>query len=292
MKICPACERRFTDSAWRCPECGFDPPLRDGVRALIPEGSGEVDGYDPGAFDALTEVEPDSFWFEARNELVVWALERYFPQARNMIEVGCGTGFVLAGIKRARPALELTGSDPFLRGLAIARSRLDDVELEQIDATRIPYEAEFDVAGAFDVIEHLEDDQGALRELYRAVRPAGGAIVTVPQHRWLWGPWDEAARHVRRYARRELVAKVRGAGFSVALVTSFVSLLFPLMVVSRARRRFAGREGDRSDLRPAGPVNAALSRVMRMEAELIRRGRRLPVGGSLLVVARRSPEVG
>ena len=263
--------------------------MRDGVRVLIPEARRAVHGYDPRAFDELTEVESGSFWFEARNELVTWALERYFPHARNMIELGCGTGFVLAGIKEVRPELQLTGSDPFLQGLAVARSRLEGVELEQIDATRIPYEGEFDVAGAFDVIEHIEDDRAALRELHRALRPGGGAIITVPQHRWLWGQWDEAARHVRRYARRELVAKVRAAGFSVALATSFVSLLLPLMAASRLRRRYSGRERDRSELRPARPVNAALSRVMRMEATLIRRGCRLPAGGSLLVVARKSP---
>jgi SAM-dependent methyltransferase len=261
--------------------------VRDGVRVLMPETPDKAEGYDPDAFERLAELEHGSFWFEARNELIIWALERYFPHAQSFLEIGCGTGFVLAGIKRARPGLELTGTDPFLEGLAVARSRLGDIEFEQVDATQIPYDGEFDVVGAFDVIEHLEDDEAALADLHRALRPGGGAIITVPQHQWLWGPWDVTARHVRRYGRRELIAKARAAGFTVDRVTSFVSLLFPLMVAARLRRRHAG-DADRSELRPPGLLNAMLMRIMQIEAALIRRGIRLPAGGSLLLVARRS----
>jgi SAM-dependent methyltransferase len=255
----------------------------------MPEIPDKAEGYDPDAFERLAELEHGSFWFEARNELIIWALERYFPRARSFLEIGCGTGFVLAGIKGARPGLELTGTDPFLEGLAVARSRLGEIEFEQVDATWIPYEGEFDVVGAFDVIEHLKDDEAALGEIHRAVRPGGGAIITVPQHQWLSGPWDVAARHVRRYGRRELIARVRAAGFTVDRVTSFVSLLFPLMVAARLRGRRAGGDADRSELRPAGLLNAVLMRVMQGEAALIRRGIRFPAGGSLLLVARKEP---
>jgi SAM-dependent methyltransferase len=288
LKICPACERRFTAPDWLCPACAFEPPVRDGVRVLMPEIPDKAEGYDPDAFERLVELEHGSFWFEARNELIIWALERYFPHARSFLEIGCGTGFVLAGIKRARPGLELTGTDAFLEGLAVARSRLGDIEFEQVDATQIPYDGEFDVVGAFDVIEHLEDDEAALGGLHRALRPGGGAIITVPQHQWLWGPWDVIARHVRRYRRRELIAKARAAGFTVDRVTSFVSLLFPLMVAARLRRRHACGDADRSELRPAGLLNAILMRIMHVEAALIRRGIGLPAGGSLLLVARRN----
>ena len=263
--------------------------MRDGVRVLMPDTPDKAAGYDPDLFERLIELEHGSFWFEARNELIIWALERYFPHARTFLEIGCGTGFVLAGIKRARPGLELTGTDPFLEGLALARSRLGHIEFEQLDATQIPYDREFDVVGAFDVIEHIADDKAALANLHRAVRPGGGAVITVPQHQWLWGPWDVTARHVRRYRRRELIAKVRAAGFTVDSVTSFVSLLFPVMVAARLRRRHAGGDADHSELRPARIVNGMLMRIMQVEAALIRRRVRLPAGGSLLLVARRSP---
>ena len=77
-----------------------------------------------------------------------------------------------------------------------------------MDARRIPYEAEFDVIGAFDVIEHIYEDAAVLQQMHRAVRPGGGIIVTVPQHRFLWSKQDEFSCHFRRYTRGELMSKV------------------------------------------------------------------------------------
>jgi SAM-dependent methyltransferase len=143
------------------------------------------------------------------------------------------------------------------------------------------------VVGAFDVLEHLDEDVMALQEIHRALRPGGGAILLVPQHPRLWSRMDTVARHVRRYTRRELLRKVRAAGFEPVTATSFVSTLLPAMVVSRAARRLLGRAYDPvAELQP-GPLNAVFERLLSGERWLIERGVSFPVGGSLLVVARR-----
>jgi len=172
-------------------------------------------------------------------------------------------------------------------GLEAARRRMPDVELLQMDARRIPFESEFDVIGAFDVLEHVEEDREVLAEIRRAVRPDGGLVVTVPQHPWLWSASDEFGHHRRRYTRRELLAKVAAAGFEVVLVTSFMTLLLPLMAASRLADRGKGADWDPdSEVRLGARADALLERAMNAEASMLRRGVSLPAGGSLLLAGR------
>lgn len=243
-------------------------------------------GYDASLYEAIARAEPESFWFRARNRLIVSVVVRHFPDARSLLEVGCGTGFVLAGLRAAFPNLRLVGSELLAEGLELARRRVPDVELVQLDAAEMPFEAEFDVVGAFDVLEHVEDDERALAGMRRAVRDDGGLVLLVPQHPRLWSEMDVVARHARRYTRRDLTAKVGKAGFDVVAASSFVSALLPAMVVSRRVRRLLRRRYDPvAELTP-GPLNGVFERLLDGERRLIERGWSLPFGGSLLLVAR------
>jgi SAM-dependent methyltransferase len=159
-------------------------------------------------------------------------------------------------------------------------------QLLQLDAAHLPFEAEWDVAGAFDVLEHLDDDSAGLEQLARAVAPGGTVVLTVPQHPWLWSADDEYGRHRRRYRRQELVGRVRGAGLEVERVTSWVSSLLPLMALSRLRPA-RGSFDPAHELRQRRLTRAVLENVLRGEQTLIERGVSFPAGGSLVVVARR-----
>lgn len=290
MKRCVKCEVCFEASGWECPECGFVPEVAEGIaRFCAPEGK---DGFDPDAFDRLVELEGLSFWFRSRNRLINWSLQRYFPQAQSMLEVGCGTGFVLTGLRQAFPHLRLVGAELHAGGLAHASRRLPEIDLLQFDARLIPYAQEFDVVGAFDVLEHIVADDGVLSEMRMAVRPGGGILLTVPQHPWLWSASDDYAEHKRRYRRAELMSKVSAAGFELIRVTSFVTLLFPAMVAMRVRSRFrVDAPAFTHEHVAAQRVTAALERTLDLERALIARGIDFPVGGSLLVVARRRDDV-
>ena len=193
--------------------------------------------HNPIEFAALAEVEAENFWFRARNDLIVWAIRRYFKEPNNMLEIGCGTGYVLSGIRRKFSRATLSGSEVSCEGLRFAARRVPGASLYQMDARNIPFRDEFDLVGAFDVLEHIEEDEKAIREMWAAVRPGGGIIVTVPQHSFLWSTVDEVAGHVRRYDSEDLVHKISRAGFKVIRRTSFVSVLLPLMVLSRRRQR-------------------------------------------------------
>lgn len=288
MKLCLSCQVPFVADDWRCPACG-DAPLRgeEGVISFAQPEDGV--GFRPEFFKDLAALEAGHFWFQGRNELISHALTRYFPGAQSFLEIGCGTGFVLAELARSFPGMQLSGGEYFAAGLPFAAARVAGASLYQMDARQLPFVDEFDVIGAFDVLEHIPDDAAALASIARALRPGGGIILTVPQHRWLWSATDDYACHERRYSRQELLRKIEHAGLRLQFVTSFVSLLLPAMILSRVRQNQGGEGRDPLDeLRLHPGVNAFCSALMRLEFQLIRCGLRLPVGGSLLVVARKA----
>lgn len=290
MKRCLGCDARFDAPGWTCQECGYAPVHRCGYPAFAPRLAEANDGFAPGYFEKLAELEAGSFWFRSRNRLLMWALRRYFPRSQSLLEVGCGTGFVLMACRQAFPELTLVGSDVYSEGFAFAERRVPGAQLAQMDACRLPFYDEFDVIGAFDVIEHIEDDTLALTEMFRAVKPGGGLMVTVPQHPALWSVRDEYAFHKRRYRRDSLRNAVKRAGFRPIYATSFVSFLLPLMLLSRLRARWAPADYDPHVEYPSNPsLNAALEKVMDLEVAAIQRGLSLPLGGSLLMVAIREP---
>jgi len=284
LKVCLACEERFEAPDWRCPACG-ETPRTNGYTRFAPELASGVEGFDPAWVEPLASLEAASFWFRARNRLVVWAIRRYFPAARSLLEIGCGTGFVLAAVRGALPGVRLAGGDALPQALDHARRRVPRANLVQLDARRIPFDREFDVVGAFDVLEHIEDDELVLAQMFRAARPGGGAVLLVPQHRWLWGAQDEG--HQRRYSRAELIGKARTAGFEILRETSFVSLLLPAMAASRLIQRNARLKDSTRELRAAQVLGPLFERVLDLERAAIERGLSFPAGGSLLVVARR-----
>lgn len=287
MKRCLACEALFEGADWTCPKCGYQPALRDEIYQFTEEPPDVHAGFKPEYFARLAEIEESNFWFRARNKLIQWALRTYFPGAKTFFEVGCGTGFVLTGIHEKFPRMRLAGSEIFADGLAVAKARLPNVELYQMDARRIPFECEFDVVGVFDVLEHVIEDENVLAQMFNAARPGGGLLVTVPQHRFLWSASDQYAMHQRRYNRAELGIKVESAGFHVERITSFNSLLLPLMIWSRMRQK---RDHDLQPWREfeiSSTLNKALESVLNVERMAIRRGICFPAGGSLLLVGRK-----
>lgn len=262
--------------------------MNNGYLSFLPDMTETNDGFSAVYFAQLATVEESSFWFRSRNNLLIWALRRYFPHINKFLEIGCGTGLVLSGIQRYFPGLKLSGSEIFSEGLDFAKERLPDVNLFQMDARRIPFEDEFDVIGAFDVLEHIDEDELVLLQMFRAIRRAGGIILTVPQHRFLWSGVDEYSFHKRRYTRRDLVGKVERAGFRIIRVTSFVSFLLPLMIFSRLKQCRPQRDFDPLREYKIGTLlNMTFENVLTIERGLIKSGISFPAGGSLLVVAKK-----
>jgi SAM-dependent methyltransferase len=146
----------------------------------------------------------------------------------------------------------------------------------------------FDLTLSLDVIEHLQDDVAALRELRRVTKPGGVLLVTVPAYQWLWSGHDEINHHHRRYNRRTLLAAAESAGWREQRYAHFNSLLLPIAIALRALERFKPATTKSSlDLWvPPAPLNWALRQPLNLEAAAIGRGGSIPAGLSLLAVYR------
>jgi ubiquinone/menaquinone biosynthesis C-methylase UbiE len=291
MKICLFCGNRFSSTDWQCPSCHATPRIIDNFVAFAPDLVKVNEGFNVEGFAKLAPLEAANFWFRARNKLILWALNHYYPSMNSFLEIGCGTGFVLSAIEKTFPIPKLSASDLHTSGLKYANTRITQASLFQMDAREMPFEEEFDVIGAFDVLEHIADDERVLAEMFRAVKAGGGIIMTVPQHEFLWSQADTQACHERRYGIVDLKRKVKAAGFTIEMSTSFVFLLLPIMMLSRLIQRDKNSTHDQlAELRIGGFTNLILEKVLDFELLLIRLGFRLPVGGSRLLIARKKQE--
>lgn len=255
---------------------------------FAPELADTISGMDPRSFGALSKVEAEHFWFVVRNELIIGLANKFFADARRFLEIGCGNGAVLRAMAASRPWERLVGSELHPSGLAFARERLGRaVEFVQMDARNIPATNVFDLTGAFDVIEHIADDDAVLRGLRRVTQTGGGTIIAVPQHPWLWSRTDEVAYHQRRYRRGELETKLRRNGFDILFSTSYTALLLPLIVTSRMLGR--GKQ-DSEDVNREftldARINALFTSILRAEVRMSLAGMNWPAGGSRIVVGR------
>ncbi len=158
----------------------------------------------------------------------------------------------------------------------------------QMDARRIPFLEEFDCIGAFDVLEHIDEDVEVLHQIHRALKPQGIIILTVPQHEWLWSSVDDYACHVRRYSDKELHAKLNEAKFKVLRSTSFVSALLPVMLFSRMiQKKSTNQVSPKAGLKIHPWINFMFEKILNLENSFIKLGLNFPLGGSRLVIARK-----
>jgi len=289
MKQCQSCAVLYESTNNKCDVCGWQPDLIDGFEAYAPVLAHENEGFKSNYFSDLARLEDGSFWFRSRNNLILWVLAKYSPKFQSFLEIGCGTGYVLSAISKAYPQSRLAGSEIFTEGLRYSASRLSSVKLMQMDARNIPFSNEFDAIGAFDVLEHIEDDELVLKQMYLSLKPKGLIVITVPQHEWLWSAADEYAFHARRYSAKDLHYKIRKAGFRVVRSTSFVSTILPAMILSRYFKKEVKIDqfDATSELKINPLLNALFFFILRIERYLIEMGVDFPAGGSRLVVAQK-----
>jgi SAM-dependent methyltransferase len=274
-----------------CTRCRAAYESRDGIIRLV-VGRNGAPGYDPHYFEALPRVEARHFWFLARREVILDAIRGSVPdwRQRPLFDIGCGTGGLLGYLAEA--GIPVAGAcDAYPRALEVARGRID-VPLVLVDEGRPPALGPGQrFLGYFDVLEHIDDDVGALAWAHSVLEPGGYLALTVPAHPFLYDEMDRLACHRRRYRRADLGRKLQTAGFEVRRLTHFMAPLVPLLAVTR-RLRPAPPPGSarakEAELRMVPGVNEGLRWLLRVERRWLR-SRSLPFGSSLLAVARRPP---
>ena len=254
--------------------------------------------YDPGDFARLRPVEDGHFWFVSRNNIlgaVLATLAGEVPRAGAVLEIGCGTGNTLRVLRDMLPDSTLVGMDALHAGLLHARDRTP-ASLVEGRLEEMPFRKQFVLVGMFDVLEHIEDDVTGLGLIHEVLQPSGALMLTVPADPSLWSRCDEEWHHQRRYTEPQLRKVLSEARFHVEYITHFMSVTYPALWLSRRLARLRGAMA--ADPQPAagvatmqevqvtGFLNKLFGLLLRVEVPVIRRRYRLPVGASLLAIAR------
>ena len=212
-----------------------------------------------------------------------------------ILDAGCSTGYLLEDLRAAYPHARLLGADLVAGGLRKAHSLVPSAELLLADVCALPLrDATVDAVVSANLLEHVPDDTGALRELHRVLRPGGVAAIVIPAGPGTYDYYDRFLGHERRYARGELAGKARSAGFEVLRDTHIGALIYPAFwAVKRRNRRVhpAPTADEMRELVERDIARTSDSRLgaltTRIERALTRRGISLPAGIRGLTVLRR-----
>jgi SAM-dependent methyltransferase len=219
----------------------------------------------------------------ARRQLLDTLLRTACPgESARVLDVGCGTGANVSVLRSH--ARRVVGLDFRPEGIANARQQHTGALFVRGNATRLPFEAgTFDVVTVLDVLEHV-DDEAALDEIRRVLRPGGAIVISVPAMPWLWSYRDVDAGHVRRYQRRRLMGLLRGSRLELQRLNYYQCILFPLLLA----RVFWRRSPAARDLeeRPVPALNSVLRWISCAEVRLSRFVC-WPFGSSLIAVCRK-----
>lgn len=239
-------------------------------------------------YDRMAALEDSHWWFVARRRLVASLIDRFTPAQRpaRVLEAGCGTGGNLDMLSRYG-TLRAFEYDDIAREIARRKSGVE-IEAGALP-DRVPYAAEtFEIILLLDVLEHVEDDVGALAALRDRLAGNGRLLVTVPAFPSLWSRHDVTHHHFRRYTRRSLADVADAAGLEVDRVFYFNSLLLPVAMAVRWLKAITGRDTPDDEM-PAPWLNAMLCRIFGAERHLVGR---IPMPAGLscgAILKRRAP---
>ncbi len=234
------------------------------------------------------QIEDSYWWFIAKFRIMNSIIRKYVPTGRTILDVGCGTGGFAAMMQKDFDMICLDTSQTALgfcrkRGLEKQFNGL----LSEYDYKSNP----IDAITMLDVVEHIEDDEGVLRNAFEILPEGGVAFITVPAYQWLWSFHDVIHMHYRRYSRRKIIDVARRAGFSIEYSSYFNSLLFAPSVLKRIIDRVTKKEVvPDKDYSPVEILpqwmNSLLTKIFMFESKLMK-FTRLPFGLSIIVIARK-----
>jgi len=248
--------------------------------------------YPETGHQSCMELESGSFWFRHRNRVIVDLVRRAPPPENGLLlEVGGGNGVVAAAIAAAGFHVGLL--EPGSEGIRNAETRGIDLLIQSTFQDARFINGVLPAVGMFDVIEHVKDDIGFLLDVHRSLMSGGRVYATVPAYQCLWSEEDLEAGHYRRYTCSRLRKLFERAGFDVEYASYFFWPLPPPILLFRSLpyrlgipRSDALADGHAEHGTREGMASRILRGLLKPEAKWLRRGGRLPFGGSCVILAR------
>lgn len=241
-------------------------------------------------YEVMAAVEHDHWWYRGMRALAAaWLEPLYGGRAdRWILDAGCGTGGNADFLRRYGM---VAGLDLAALALRLGARRVPG-RLQRGSVLALPYrDASFDLVTSFDVLYHraVIDEDLAVREAWRVLRPGGRLLVRLPAYRWLSSRHDRSVHGRYRYTLGEARALLARNGFVVERSTYINSLLFPLALAQRlAERVRPAAPGAGSEMRPPPPLlNRLFGLALWLEAAWLRRGRTFPAGLSVMALGRK-----
>jgi ubiquinone/menaquinone biosynthesis C-methylase UbiE len=235
----------------------------------------------------MFEMEETYWWFVARRRLVCELIDGLaMPAKTRLLDVGCGTG---ANLKAFDESFERVGIDVSRAALGFCQQRgLDSLVQAKIEQSGLD-QGTFDLITALDVLEHVDDDMVALRELWRVSKPGGFLLITVPAFGFLWSEHDEALHHRRRYTIAELQSKLASAGFTATRISYFLATLFLPILVARTIQNITKKRVEPQATHVILPtwLNSLIVRVLDWERRILQATWRMPFGVSIVALAQK-----
>lgn len=186
--------------------------------------------------DKFNEVEKFHWWWAGRQALIKNLLLKENP--RNILDMGCGTGETLTFLKTIFPKAKLTGVDVSSQAVKYTKNR--GHEAKMADALHLPFADKiFDAVLLLDVVEHIEDDTGVVKEAKRVLKSGGIIIITVPALQIIWSAHDVNQGHFRRYTRHRLLSLAQKNQLKVSFLSYFNFFLSPAIIPIRLVSRIS-----------------------------------------------------
>lgn len=252
--------------------------------------------------DTLFEMEDGSWWFQYRGKMILTLMNKYFSRASLTLDIGAGNGYTSAHAKRVGYKIGIM--EPSVSGCRHAVKRgLRTVLCGELSEDSVA-DGGIEQAMLLDCLEHIEEDAAMLGLLGRKMKKGGRLLLTVPAFNGLWSSADDYAGHFRRYTCPELERKLSDAGFTVLQSSYFMSFLYlPILVVRVWMERLGliQKSGKRTEeeakkirqkqfVSTGKVTNMVLRWLGRTERRWLKKGRKIPFGSSVILVAENKKE--
>ena len=289
MINCIKCKQELakTNEYYICKQCGYKALISEDIVIFNPETVNDSEEYDSDSLNYLYKYEQKHFWFIHRKKVINEVFSKYANKNEEVIEIGAGTGDN-ARMLIANGYKNVSVGEMHINGLEYAKTYGIN-ELYQFDILKSPFTEHFDLVCMFDVIEHIEKDDIALKNATNMLKKGGRIIITVPAHKWLWSNIDDNSRHKRRYSNYMMMELINNANLNLLYSSHFFSFILPLLffraLTNKKKYDMENNEilAKKSGLTINVFANSILNIICKIEFVLLKLFH-FKMGGSMIVV--------